>query len=76
MKKSLLFLAFITPLLSTLSAIVYILGFEERSEGVVVGLGILIIIATLECLAYGILFINWLNEKLEKKYVESLEVSN
>ena len=74
MKKSLLFLAFITPLLVTLSAIAYTLNCEPMSEGVVVGLGILIIIATVELIAYGIVLINYIFELADKKAEENLEI--
>jgi len=74
MKKILLILAFITPLLTTLSAIIYTLNLEDRNEGVIVGLGILIIIATLECIAYGIILINCIFEKGERKATENLEI--
>ena len=75
MKKILLILAFITPLLTTLSAIIYTLNLEDRNEGVAVGLGILIIIATLEGIAYGVVLINYIFEKGERKAIENLEVS-
>lgn len=74
MKKILLILAFITPLLTTLSAIIYTLNLEDRNEGVAVGLGILIIIATLECIAYGVVLINYIFEKGERKATENLEI--
>ena len=74
MKKTLLFLAFISPLLTTLAAIVYTLNCEPMSEGVAVGLGILIIIATVELIAYGIVLITYVFELAEKKANESLEM--
>jgi hypothetical protein len=76
MKKILLILAFITPLLTTLLAIIYTLNLEDRNEGVIVGLGILIIIATLEGIAYGVVLINCMFQKVERKAIENLEVSN
>ena len=75
MKKLLLFLAFISPLLTTLSGIIYTLNCEPMTEGVAVGLGILIILATIEAIAYGIVLIWWLNEQLEKKFNKSLQMS-
>jgi len=74
MKKTLLILAFVSPLLTTLLAIVYTLNFEPMSEGVIVGLGMLIIIATIECIAYGIVLITHIFSIAEKKAIKSLEI--
>jgi hypothetical protein len=67
MKTLALKLAFVSPLLTTLSAIMYTLKFEPMSEGIVVGLGVLIIIATLQCIAYGIILITHLFDIATKK---------
>jgi hypothetical protein len=74
MKKTLLILAFVSPLLTTLLAIVYTLNFEPMSEGVIVGLGLLYVIATIECIAYGLVLITYIFSIAEKKAIKSLEI--
>jgi len=66
---------FVSPLLITLLAIIYTLNCEPMTEGVAFGLGILIIVATMEAIGYGIVLIWWLNEQLEKKFNKSLQSS-